>query len=570
MVGELLYQLDVRRGEDGLMVGAQTNMATHNQRRMRRRRSSSAKASWPVARHPSGAKSPPRTDAMLPLGSTRLAPPNTKYGYVVVTEDTGTVSKIFDILLPALQMNLMATVASTVHTRSNREKEEEEEEEELEQENRAPCVLFRKYVEQVIEMCSDGSGRLLAGANSLRVAPSLFAAMLSLGRVRWLSDSLLLPMSRLLSLLDDFNASDQESVKAEKSFRFLETDAYGDPGPHFSFHESVRGVNDGMTIVKTSNSGTNWCAVSVGPMVAGGRREITLRIDSVTAPVDPRYPSSTSSLILGVCKKNWVQSGDAPETWKTESWGWSTLHNATLHNVRTAPRLVNHHLKPGDIVKMILDLDQNTLAYVINGHKRVDAFGPADDMTGSSEFLMPLREHQISGPAHFVVSLQFPGDSVTILPEVKPMPLPSMLATEKLMASVVGRLTSTLIASLPMDADETELVPWLRSRVFSGGLDPRHLVDATAAEGASLSSSKFLQSIGIDASDQGTSNSLRQLSAHNSDDDDDKNSDALSWFDDRGMLSEDDLAAVCKHMTSKMTKKVIGAMANISPQDRTK
>ena len=158
-------------------------------------------------------------------------------------------------------------------------------------------------------------------------------------------------MCQLLSLLDDFNAYNPVSLHAETSFRFVETDNYGDPGPHFSYHESVRCVNNGMTIVKTSNSGTNWCAVSVGPLVTSGRRQITLRIDSITA--DPNYPNSTSSLILGVCKKNWcAQSGThnngSPRTWNHQSWGWSSAHNAALHAVstnRTKP--FNHHLKPG-------------------------------------------------------------------------------------------------------------------------------------------------------------------------------------------------------------------------------
>jgi hypothetical protein len=329
-------------------------------------------------------------------------------------------------------MNLLATVASTLHSGARGE------------ENTAPCVLLAKYTTLVVTLTTtdmaENAGATSTGTATgtstgststgtatgtsrapapLRVAPALFAAVLGYGRVGWLSHALLGPLSQLLAVLDQSNVQNSAVLDAEQAFRFKETTGFhgGGGGPHFSDHDRVRVVNDGRTVVKTGNQ---WCTVAVGEVVTSGRQEMTLRVDKATVPHSTSNPGALSSLIVGVCSTHSpvlgghaVGQGGVPrELRDTQSWGWISEYNSPLHAGHVNRGSMHHQLRAGDVVKMIVDADEGTLTFVINGNTTVHAFGPVREIciivhVGGTRCVTSSTDHCMKIHARRTLSVEF-------------------------------------------------------------------------------------------------------------------------------------------------------------------
>jgi len=316
-------------------------------------------------------------------------------------------------------MNLLATVASTLHSGARGE------------ESTAPCVLLAKYTTLVVTLTtthmaenagSTSTGSTATGSTAtapapLRVAPALFAAVLGYGRVGWLSHALLGPLSQLLAVLDQSNVQNSAVLDAEQAFRFKETTGFHGGGPHFSDHDRVRVVNDGRTVVKTGNQ---WCTVAVGEVVTSGRQEMTLRIDKATVPHSTSNPGALSSLIVGVCSTHSpvlgpgsVGQGGVPrELRDTQSWGWISEYNSPLHAGHVNRGSMHHQLRAGDVVKMIVDADEGTLSFVINGNTTVHAFGPVREIciivhVGGTRCVTSSTDHCMKIHARRTLSVEF-------------------------------------------------------------------------------------------------------------------------------------------------------------------
>lgn len=155
-----------------------------------------------------------------------------------------------------------------------------------------------------------------------------------------------------------------------------------------------------------------------------------------------------------------------------KSIGWMPSIGAIwVEGIRCAygPRL---SLTSGDILTLAIDFDQNIISFSYNGKDMGIALGPSA-FTPSSSSLSQLPSLLVAGVSVYgtqdVVQLRPSGVAKTTLR------LHWLFDLHGMMASLAGRLTSSLISGQPVDCIEEELLPWLESSLLSGGIadDPR-------------------------------------------------------------------------------------------------
>jgi hypothetical protein len=121
-------------------------------------------------------------------------------------------------------------------------------------------------------------------------------------------------------------------------------------------------------------------------------------------------------------------------------------------------------LKAGDVINVVLDLDNYTLSFGLNSEPLGIAF-TSDSFPSSSPNPQPFF------PA---VSLKSYNDHITLTPAGlgnTTISLYWMLSIEKALAHLGGKLASTLIAGPSVSIEETEHEKWLRSPMIIGGLE---------------------------------------------------------------------------------------------------
>lgn len=149
------------------------------------------------------------------------------------------------------------------------------------------------------------------------------------------------------------------------------------------------------------------------------------------------------------------------------SIGWMPSIGAVWIQGKRCPYGPRLSLSSGDILSLTMDFDQNTLSFGYNGKNMGIAVGPTA-FRPASDCMKQLPSVLVAGVSIYgmqdVVQLRPSGVAKTTLRIHWLFDLHSSLA------SLAGRLTSTLIAGQPVDCVEEELVPWLESSLLSGGV----------------------------------------------------------------------------------------------------
>lgn len=124
-------------------------------------------------------------------------------------------------------------------------------------------------------------------------------------------------------------------------------------------------------------------------------------------------------------------------------------------------------LVSGDILTLVVDYDLHTLSFAHNGKAMGIAVGSAELLPVSST-LPHLPDALTPGVSIFgsqdVVQIQPSGVAKSTLR------IHWVADLHNAMASLAGRIASTLIAGHPVDGIEEELLPWLQSPLLSGGI----------------------------------------------------------------------------------------------------
>lgn len=124
-------------------------------------------------------------------------------------------------------------------------------------------------------------------------------------------------------------------------------------------------------------------------------------------------------------------------------------------------------LSSGDLLTLVVDYDLQTLSFAYNGHDMGVAFRTSHLQPYSLE-LKTLPNTLAPG-----VSIFGPHDLVQIRPAgiaQSTLRIHWLFDLHNSIASLAGRLASTLIAGHPVDGVEEELLPWLQSPLLSGGI----------------------------------------------------------------------------------------------------
>uniref|UniRef100_M4C5B7 B30.2/SPRY domain-containing protein n=1 Tax=Hyaloperonospora arabidopsidis (strain Emoy2) TaxID=559515 RepID=M4C5B7_HYAAE len=144
----------------------------------------------------------------------------------------------------------------------------------------------------------------------------------------------------------------------------------------------------------------------------------------------------------------------------------------------------------GDIFTLIVDYDLQLLSFAYNGRKLGVAVGPKEFKplgTAIEEFPKIV----FAG-----VSLYGSQDAVQVSPSgiaESSLQIHCLFDLHNSLASLAGRIASTLVAGHPVDEMEEELLPWLQSSLLSGGIAESEAMQDQPCKAGSLLWSDALQ-----------------------------------------------------------------------------
>ena len=413
----------------------------------------------------------PPPNEWICLTENRFAKCQSMVKSVNITEKRGDLKMRYEMLLPAIQAQLLYQASQYAHLRST---------------NNAPVTMLLRFCRLIL----DESIQVLDGLNvesdhkdqdpfassCFCLLPSLYTSFFAFKRTPWLAESLLAPSVRLLRSIDIILVQDKEICIAERNYRDYErsskmsTDMKNISRQTFDCslsHNDFQFSQDATTCSVDSQSVDNQfrsaiLSSSLGPMTKGVH-SVTFRVDNENAGhiffgvCTPQFIDSTSSHLGATDHHNQSQN----------SWAWLAHSRLRLFPDLPPGEKYGVCVKKDDIVTMTLDLDSGTLCYSVNDVSYGTAFGPG---------ARPGRTQKLEGPLYFGVSI-WHTERLTIL-ECSTVSetickVPYLLQLQKTIGNVCGFFAANLITGPPVCRDEEELRRWLEDPLFASGVESK-------------------------------------------------------------------------------------------------